>query len=92
MHGLVGVLHANLAPNWRVEPDKQAALAKSGALALALWFPHEIPPKYLALLAVGGCVWAIAQDNRNSTTGKFQPRYAPQSAPSSDAGNAAAAP
>lgn len=89
VHGLVDVLHANLAPNWRIAPEKQTALAKSGALALALWFPHELPPKYLALMAVAGCAWSIAQDNRNPQTGAYQPRYAPQT--SSNAGNAAAA-
>jgi hypothetical protein len=85
VHGLVDLLHSNLAPNWRLVPEKHAALAKSGALALALWFPHELPPKYVALVAVAGCVWAVAQDNKNPVTGEYQPRHAPQPNPENGA-------
>jgi hypothetical protein len=81
LHGLIELLHTNLAPNWKLDPAKQAALARSASVALVLWFPHEIPPKYVALIGVAAATWAVVQDNKNPLTGELQPRFAPQTAP-----------
>lgn len=89
LHGVVAMLHASTAPAWHLDPAKHAALAKSGAYALALWFPHELPPKYVALVGVAGVAWSIAQDNRDPRTGAYKPRHVTK--PSSDAGDPAAA-
>jgi len=83
--GVLAGLHGIVAPNWTVAPEKMLALTKASALALAYWFPHEIPPKYVALMMVGGSLYAIAQDNRDQKTGAYKPLHAPPLKPADDA-------
>ncbi len=61
-------------PNWTITEQQNQELAQSVSFALALWFPHEIPPKYAALLMVGVSCYGIAQANRDPQTGKLRPR------------------
>lgn len=75
--GVLAALHGVVAPAWVVEPQKMAALVDASSLALAYWFPAELPPKYVALVMVAGALYGIAQDNRDPATGAYKPRYAP---------------
>ncbi len=61
-------------PNWTITEQQNQELAQSVSFALALWFPHEIPPKYAALLMVGVSCYGISQANRDPQTGKLRPR------------------
>lgn len=64
-----------LAPAWGITSDERKALSGSIAFAMAAWFPdHQLPPKYMALLAVAGSLYAIADSRRDPSTGKLKPR------------------
>lgn len=64
-----------LVPAWEISSDERKALSGSMSLALAAWFPdHQLPPKYMALLAVAGSMYAIVDARRDPTTGKLKPR------------------
>lgn len=76
-------------PNWTITNQQHQQLAESTAYALALWFPHEIPPKWAALLGVGMSVFAIAQANRDPETGELRPRVKPREAATDGAADAA---
>lgn len=65
-------------PNWQVTNQQHDELAQSVSYALALWFPHEIPPKWAALLMVGMSVYSIAEANRDPETGELRPRVKPR--------------
>lgn len=78
-------------PNWEITSEQHEGLASSVSFALALWFPHEIPPKWAALVGVGMSVYAIAEANRDPSTGALKPRVKPRTATteSDGAGNQA---
>jgi hypothetical protein len=64
-----------LVPAWGVTSDERKALSSSLSLALAAWFPdQQLPPKYMALLAVAGSMYAIVDARRDPDTGKLKPR------------------
>ena len=89
--GVLGALHGVVAPAWEVQPAKMTALAKTSAVALVYWFPHELPPKYVALLMVAASIYGIAQDNRDEKTGAYKPlRETPKPAAADDAVRTAA--
>jgi hypothetical protein len=83
--GMLSALHGVVAPNWVIVPARQEALTKAAALALAYWFPHEIPPKYLALIMVAGALHGIAQDNKDPKTGAYKPLHVPPKKETDDA-------
>ena len=63
-----------LVPAWRVTPAESGKMAGALARALLLWFPDMIiPPKYLALLAVAGVAFEIAQARKDPATGRYLP-------------------
>lgn len=65
-------------PNWDISDQQHKELSQSVSFALALWFPHEIPPKYAALLMVGMSCYGIVQANRDPQTGNLRPRVNPR--------------
>lgn len=64
---------ASGAPAWTVTPDQKKNLASAVATAVTLWFPGEIPPKYLALLVVAHAAYEIVDAQRDPATGKIKP-------------------
>lgn len=78
-----------LLPAWEITPDERKQLSSSVAFALAAWFPdHQLPPKYVALLAVAGSLYSIVESRRDPDTGKLKPRR--NEKPATAAGQAAA--
>jgi len=64
------------APNWNITPQEKDKVSTAVAQALVLWFPDQpIPPKYLALLIVAGCVFEVVEARRDPQTGKLKPRH-----------------
>jgi hypothetical protein len=81
-----------LVPAWKVSPREVSKLGTACAKALLLWFPDQIiPPKYMALLAIVGVGFEIAQARRDPRTGRYLPGQLPDQAPE-QTGPAAAAP
>lgn len=79
-----------LVPAWGVTADERKALSGSISIALAAWFPnHQLPPKYMALLAVAGSMYSIVESRRDPETGKLKPRRHEQT---NDADDSAASP
>lgn len=81
--GEVVDLGANaLVPAWRVTPAESGKMAGALARAFVLWFPDLIvPPKYLALLAVAGVAFEIAQARKDPATGRYIPAQLPVEKP-----------
>ncbi len=62
-------------PAWEVTDDEKGKLAAALGKACALWFPGEIPEKYVALLVLAGSVGQIVAARRDPSTGRLKPRY-----------------
>lgn len=75
---LLAGITAVAVPNWTITEAQNDELSRSVSFALALWFPHEIPPKYAALLMVGVSCYGIVQANRDPQTGQLKPRVDPR--------------
>ena len=83
---LVDVAAVALVPAWKVTPAESGKLAGAMARALLLWFPDMIiPPKYLALIAIAGVGFEIAQARKDPATGRYLPGRLPESAPAESA-------
>lgn len=64
-----------VVPAWEITPEERKQLSSSVALVLAAWFPdHQLPPKYVALLAVAGSLYSIVESRRDPETGKLKAR------------------
>jgi hypothetical protein len=64
-------------PAWEVTDDEKGKLGKALGTACALWFPGDIPPKFIALIVVAGVTGEIIASRRDPDTGKLKPRYRP---------------
>jgi hypothetical protein len=78
-----------VAPAWAVTDPEKSKLAKALGVAVALWFPGEIPEKWVALIVVAGAGFEIVAARRDPATGKLKPRFheKPASPASGDAVN-----
>jgi hypothetical protein len=63
------------APAWEVTDAEKSKLADALGKACALWFPGEIPAKYVALIVVAGSVGQIVAARRDPSTGRLKPRH-----------------
>jgi len=64
-----------IAPAWAVTDPEKSKLAKALGTAVALWFPGEIPEKWVALIVVAGAGFEIVAARRDPATGKLAPRF-----------------
>jgi hypothetical protein len=64
-----------VAPAWAVTEPEKSKLAKALGVAVALWFPGEIPEKWVALIVVAGAGFEIVAARRDPATGKLKPRF-----------------
>lgn len=65
-----------MLPNWDLTGNEKQQIAESCSMALALWFPNlHIPPRYMALMSVGGVIWQIAASRRDAA-GNLRPMRA----------------
>ncbi len=71
-----------MCPAWDVTDAEKSKLAGALAHAMQLWFPGEIPEKYVALIVVAGVGFEIVSARRDPATGGLKPRFhaAPASA------------
>ncbi len=74
-----------ICPAWSIEPQERGELAEALAHACALWFPLEIPEKWVALIVLAGVGFRVVERRRDPNTGKLRPmrfaRAAPADAP-----------
>jgi hypothetical protein len=69
---------ASILPAWQVTSAESSKMGGAMARALLLWFPDQIiPPKYMALLAIAGVGFEIAQARRDPETGRYRPARLP---------------
>jgi hypothetical protein len=66
---------ARIVPAWKLTGEECSAVADDVALCMVLWAPaiNDLPPKWMALAALGLNVYAIT-DARRDTEGNLLPR------------------
>ena len=78
-------------PAWRVTPEEKGRMGAALSRALVLWFPYEIPEKWVALVVIAGVGLEIAAKRKDPQTGKYLPRhFAKPPKPTGDADSAPA--
>ncbi len=71
----LGMVCEAVAPNWEINDSEQSKIADALGRACALWFPEEIPEKWVALIVVVGAIGEVASRRRDPATGRFKPRH-----------------
>jgi hypothetical protein len=71
---IAGALCDLAVPAWGVTPEEKTAFGNAIGEAVALWFPGEIPPKYMALVMVGVTGYMIVMKRQDPDTGRLKPR------------------
>lgn len=71
----LGMLTDAACPAWEITKDEKTEFADALGKACALWFPGEIPEKWVALIVVAGAGAQIVAKRRDPATGGFKPRF-----------------
>lgn len=75
--GVLDMTFEMVAPAWEVKDDEKDKLAEALGKACALWFPGDIPEKWIALIVVAGVGGKIIAARRDPITGQLKPRFRP---------------
>jgi hypothetical protein len=62
-------------PAWEITNVEKDQFADALGKACALWFPGDIPEKWIALIIVAGVGGRIVAARRDPTTGGLRPRF-----------------
>ncbi len=71
----LGMLTDAACPAWEITKDEKTEFADALGKACALWFPGEIPEKWVALIVVAGVGGRIVAGRRDPATGGMLPRF-----------------
>lgn len=71
----LGMITDAACPAWEINDDEKNKFADALGRACALWFPGEIPEKWVALIVVAGVGGQIVTKRRDPATGGFLPRF-----------------
>jgi hypothetical protein len=71
----LGTLTEMACPAWQITDDEKNKFADALGKACALWFPGEIPEKWVALIVVAGVGAQIVAQRRDPRTGGLKPRF-----------------
>jgi hypothetical protein len=74
----LGTLTELTCPAWEITDDEKTKFADALGKACALWFPGEIPEKWVALIIVAGVGSQIVAARRDPRTGGLKPRFRPK--------------
>lgn len=76
----IGMSFRLAAPAWEITNDETTRLSTALGHAVALWFPNEIPEKWVALIVVAAVGAEIVGSRRDPETGRLKPRFYPAKA------------
>lgn len=62
-------------PAWEITDDEKNKFSGALGRACALWFPNDIPEKWIALIVLAGVGGRIVASRRDPATGGFIPRF-----------------
>lgn len=79
--GVLDMSFEMTCPAWEVTDDEKDKLAAALGKACAIWFPGDIPEKWIALIVVAGVGGKIVAARRDSVTGGLRPRFRPAPPP-----------
>lgn len=79
--GVLDMTFGMVAPAWEVTDSEKSKLSIALGKACALWFPGDIPPKWIALIVVVGACGEIVATRRDPDTGRLKPRFYPPKDP-----------
>lgn len=71
----LGTVCEMTCPAWEITDDEKNNFAAALGKACALWFPGDIPEKWIALIVVAGVGSKIVAARRDPATGGFMPRF-----------------
>lgn len=71
----LGTLCEAACPAWEITDEEKNDFAGALGKACALWFPGEIPEKWVALIVVAGVGSKIVTARRDPATGGLLPRF-----------------
>jgi hypothetical protein len=77
----LGMTFELTCPAWEITDDEKDKFAVALGKACALWFPGDIPEKWIALIIVAGVGGRIVAARRDPLTGGFKPRFKPAARP-----------
>lgn len=69
------MLTETACPAWEITTDEKDKFAGALGKACALWFPADIPEKWIALIVLAGVGGRIIGARRDPLTGGFKPRF-----------------
>ena len=75
--GVLDMSFEMACPAWEIQDDEKDKLAAALGKACALWFPNDIPEKWIALIVVAGVGGKIVAARRDPVTGGLRPRFRP---------------
>jgi hypothetical protein len=71
----LGTVCEMACPAWEITDDEKNDFAAALGKACALWFPGDIPEKWVALIVVAGVGSKIVAARRDPRTGGLKPRF-----------------
>lgn len=75
--GVLDMSFEMACPAWEIQDEEKDKLAAALGKACALWFPNDIPEKWIALIVVAGVGGKIVAARRDPVTGGLRPRFRP---------------
>jgi hypothetical protein len=75
--GVLDMTFEMTCPAWEITDDEKNNFAAALGKACALWFPGDIPEKWVALIVVAGVGGKIVAARRDPVTGGLRPRFRP---------------